>query len=288
MEHTDPLRRLCPRLRDSSELVIVVAHPDDEVIGAGGQLPRWPKAHLVHITDGAPANLADAQRLGFGSRECYAQARRRELEMALAVAGLTPGQSRCLGVTDQQSALQLPSIVGELLDILHELSPTAVLTHPYEGGHPDHDSTAFAVHAACRCLWSRQRLAPTIIEMTSYHNRSGIMQPREFLPRAGVLEITAPLTDSERVLKRRLFDQFSSQQNVLCWFPIDIERFRRAPVYNFFQPPHGGKLYYELFDWGMTGDRWRQLARKCADDLGLGIFEAAVGANSSELGWARD
>ncbi|HYG35829.1 MAG TPA: hypothetical protein VEC99_13645, partial [Clostridia bacterium] len=32
-------------------LTVIVAHPDDEVIGAGAQLPRWKKAQLVQVTD---------------------------------------------------------------------------------------------------------------------------------------------------------------------------------------------------------------------------------------------
>jgi hypothetical protein len=36
--------------------------------------------------------------------------------------------------------------------------------------------------------------------------------------------------------------------------------FRPAPDYDFSQPPHSGKLYYEHFDWGMSGERWRLFA----------------------------
>ena len=35
-------------------------------------------------------------------------------------------------------------------------------------------------------------------------------------------------------------------------FPIAIERFRPAPDYDFTQPPHEGRLFYENYDWGMT------------------------------------
>jgi hypothetical protein len=51
-------------------------------------------------------------------------------------------------------------------------------------------------------------------------------------------------------------------------FPVDEERFRAAPVYDFSQPPHAGKLLYEHFNWGMTGERWRSLAAGAAQALG--------------------
>ncbi len=270
---TDLLSRLCPGLRSSAELLVVVAHPDDEVIGAGGQLPQWGDGAFVYVTDGAPANMSDARAAGFNCRADYARARRSESEAALALAGIAARQLRHLGYGDQESTLHLDQIVSDLRQTIEAVKPMAVLTHPYEGGHPDHDSTAFAVHAACQLLRA-QELAPTILEFTCYHNRAGIMQTREFLPRAGVPIQTDLLDEAQCILKRRMFDCFESQQHVLQWFPIDVERFRVAPRYDFSQPPHPGKLYYELFDWGMTGERWRELARNATFKLGLDLLSS--------------
>ena len=33
-----------------------------------------------------------------------------------------------------------------------------------------------------------------------------------------------------------------------------------APDYDFSEPPHSGKLWYECMGWPMTGVRWRELA----------------------------
>jgi LmbE family N-acetylglucosaminyl deacetylase len=35
-------------------------------------------------------------------------------------------------------------------DVIRSLSPDGVITHPHEGGHPDHDATALAVRPGCR------------------------------------------------------------------------------------------------------------------------------------------
>ena len=40
-----------------------------------------------------------------------------------------------------------------------------VITHPYEGGHPDHDACAFAARAAVRHSANKAKL----MEFTSYH-----------------------------------------------------------------------------------------------------------------------
>lgn len=112
-----------------AHVLFVVAHPHDEVIGAGGSLlSHFEHSKVVYVTDGAPANMLDAQRAGFVAK------------MNTRTPGVKNPLKRC---------------------------------------------------------------------------RS---------------------------------------------FPIDVERFREAPEYDFTQPPHEGRLHYEYFDWGMTGDRWRSLA----------------------------
>jgi hypothetical protein len=61
----------------------------------------------------------------------------------------------------------------------------------------------------------------------------------------------------------------ASQQRVLAPFATDVERFRPAPAYDFTRPPNGGRLYYERYAWGMTGERWRTLANDALKQLEL-------------------
>jgi len=257
------------RAGPASLVVIIVAHADDEVLGVGAQLQKLRRTSFVHVTDGSPINLCDAARLGFKSRKAYADARRKELLTALALAGINPTQSQQLGFVDQEASFHLPQMTLEVMKIIRELRPEAILTHPYEGGHPDHDATAFAVHAACRLLNKQGTLSPAIIEMAFYHNRGGTMVTSSFLPGGAGAATTIELSEPERAFKQRLMDCHVTQQMTLKSFSIRIERFRSAPVYDFTQAPHEGKLHYELFDWGMTGVPWRELARQALITLGL-------------------
>jgi LmbE family N-acetylglucosaminyl deacetylase len=225
--------------------------------------------HIIHVTDGAPRNLLDARALGFATREAYALARREELLAALALAGLDTVALYSLKVADQEASLSLPELTCKLLKIFDELRPAVVVTHPYEGGHPDHDATAFAVHCATHLLQQRHGFSPALIELTSYHNDRGRMVSGQFLQRDEYTITTLPLTDAARAFKRRLFACFTTQKRVLSEFGFECERFRPAPSYDFTQPPHPGTLYYEQFDWGMDGQRWRTLASGALAKLGI-------------------
>jgi LmbE family N-acetylglucosaminyl deacetylase len=247
-------------------VAIVAAHPDDETAGAGGLLPRMSNPLIVTITNGGPRNSEYALAAGYQWNDDYVKARRQELLNALEVAGVRETQSRMLGVYDQEASLHMVDIARRVVEMLSEAGVGAVLTHPYEGGHPDHDAAAFAVHAACALLTA----PPRIYEFTSYHaaSASGGMEVGHFLPGEEHGQ-TITLTEKERERKSRMIECFATQAQMLSRFPIDMERFRGAPVYDFTQPPHTGKLFYENFEWGMEGDRWRALAEDAMESLGL-------------------
>jgi LmbE family N-acetylglucosaminyl deacetylase len=256
------------RERHGAGLTIVVAHPDDEVLGAGAQLPDWPAARFIHVTDGAPADLWDATLAGFCTREDYARERRRELRQALEIAGLQNPERVNLRLADQEVSLGLTALSLKLQRVFSSTECNLVLTHPYEGGHPDHDSTAFALHCAVQRM-GRAGSRPVILEMSSYFNRAGIMATGEFLPGSGPPPSKWALNQEQREFKQRLLRAFATQRKVLEHFPVNQECFRLAPDYNFRQPPHPGRLYYEMFDWGMSGERWRRLAEEALEQLTL-------------------
>ena len=142
--------------------------------------------------------------------------------------------------------------------LIGELRPDIVVTHAYEGGHPDHDSAAVVAKIATSLF--DDRIPPALLEMTSYHARDGRCVTGEFLDSGSSPELCFELSSDDHDRKRKMMDAHASQRLVLQSFAIDRERVRPAPEYNFSEPPHEGKLWYECMGWPMTGARWRQLA----------------------------
>jgi LmbE family N-acetylglucosaminyl deacetylase len=245
--------------------LVIVAHPDDEVIGMGAQLQRLKNATLLHITDGAPKNPEDAKNAGYYSASDYANARRRELENALHIAGASLSNTLELKVRDQEASLELGGITEAVRRITSEIRPRVVFTHPYEGGHPDHDATAFAVHAAC----ARLPRPPCIIEMTSYHWECSRMVTGKFLTSHSREIWTAFLNPEELKIKRLMFNCFKTQEPVLRAFRIDAERFRVAPRYDFSTPPHPGTLYGSHNQFGITARFFNSLAQATLVENGI-------------------
>lgn len=248
---------------------IVAAHPDDEIIGATSVLLRGGGDNaIVHVTDGAPRNLRYARAAGFGSRAEYARARRSELSAALSHAGIGPECCHQLWVVDQEAIFELERVTRRLTAIFWHQAPSRVITHAYEGGHPDHDAVALAVHAAVRLIDRGGGVAPAIVEMTSYHAGPDGIETGAFLGTDPPATAIA-LGTHERVVKRAMLDCFATQQQMLMQFGTECELFRSAPQYCFIDASHPGPLFYEQSDWGVDGRTWREHAARTLSSLNL-------------------
>lgn len=215
--------------------VIVAAHPDDETVSCAAVLTRARDVRLVHLTGDHP--------------------RRMERTQAFAAAGwywpILDGDA--LDGAACQSLTTLSRLVAEAL-----ADADVVWTHPYEGGHLDHDTAAYLVQQACA---GRPMIR---MEFASYYSRG---EKRDvygrFVPHRGAPEVTVALRPKTLVRKRAALAAYVSQAHILKKFPIGSETYRIAPVYDFTQPAPGVESLWDRKGYQPTSSTWRGKVAAC-------------------------
>lgn len=250
---------------DAARVAVVVAHPDDETIACGGLLARLDGVNVIVATDGAPQDGRDARRAGFATIADYAEARARELEAALGLAGIGPDAIRRLGFPDQGAAQALARLTRAIQTLIDGLGIETVLTHAYEGGHPDHDAVAFAVAAAAE----RARRPIEVIEMPLYHEGADGSVVQRFTD-VGPCEVVQELDAASRALKARMLAAHATQRETLQPFGTATERFRPARPRNFHALPNRGRVAWAERGFGLDPRLWPVMVRRALAELDQG------------------
>lgn len=229
--------------------LMLVAHPDDEVIAFAGLMQKMKKAIVVFATDGAPRDSYFWQ--SYGSRDQYAEVRRQEARQALSVVGAQPlflSDHTEGGIVDQELFRRLPEAIKALEQVVDTMAPDALLTMAYEGGHPDHDACSFI-------CWhiSRRKKIPAWESPLYHRDRDGSSLVQMF-PRSLGTEINYELEAESLQKKLDMFHTYKSQKLTLDSFRPGTEQFRPMADYDFTRRPLPWKLNYELWQWPMTGD----------------------------------
>ncbi len=253
-------------LNAATRCAVIIAHPADEIVGAGCLISKLVEVTILHVTNGAAHVPDDAVKAGVKDPSEYAHVRRQECLSALAIAHVPADRVVELNFPDHFASLHLTDLTRRIAAFLQHSGADIVVTHPYEGGHPDHDATAFATHSALRLMEDNGLRPPVLFEMALHPSPDFKAKVPEFLGSAG--ETTTLLLDERAIeLKRRMFECFETQRETLDLSPLGPERFRKQLVYDFAAPPNGGRPYYESFEWAPSGKEWESLARQALADL---------------------
>jgi LmbE family N-acetylglucosaminyl deacetylase len=124
-------------------VLVLAAHPDDEILGAGGTLVGHARAgdevHAVVVSEGAGSRYGDGM-----ADELRAQGRRASAEMGFA-------SLRFEALPDQRlETLPLIELTQRLEAVVDDVRPDTVYTHFPEDVNNDHRVVARAAWTACR------------------------------------------------------------------------------------------------------------------------------------------
>ncbi|MBU1191897.1 MAG: PIG-L family deacetylase [Gammaproteobacteria bacterium] len=129
----------------SDNVLVVAAHPDDEVLGCGATIARHTAAgdrvHILILADGVGARQ--------GNHGNTSQTRVRAAEAAAAI--LRAEQPRLLDLPDNRlDSMPLLNIVQRVEAVMTEVQPKILYTHHAGDLNIDHRITHQAVMTACR------------------------------------------------------------------------------------------------------------------------------------------
>lgn len=205
------------RLIDAPALLLV-AHSDDEVLGCSVAMRQLRRLRLVHATDGS------------GGDEAAAAERLREVMAAVGALGLQPNMAP-YGLPDGSLIKHARSLADALAAWLPETA--LLITHAYEGGHPDHDACALAAQLACAREAERSGRRVARLEFAIYARGDGQIRTNAFPADATPAATVLKLSSEEKMRKLRALAAFVSQRHVVERFPLDTEALRVAPEHDF-------------------------------------------------------
>jgi LmbE family N-acetylglucosaminyl deacetylase len=225
--------------------LLLVAHPDDEVLGASIVLTLASKLHLAHATNGAPAGVGDQGKVS--------DARFAELDMALGILGAAPSQSTRFDFTDGTLVDHAAALSEALMPVV--ANSEVVITHAFEGGHPDHDACALALHLACQRVALSKGHHVAQLEFAIYARDGDRIVTNSFPADPAVVA----LTEAEKSRKGSALEAFRSQQSVIEHFKLHHESLRATPIHDFAEPREPGKTLFAAADPDRER-RWREAA----------------------------
>lgn len=213
-----------------------------------------------------------AYRAGCKNQKEYASMRLKELSDALSICDFNRDDHFVLNGVDLKVIDSLYSLIIQVIHLIRRIRPSVVLTHSYEGGHPDHDCASFIVSKALKVLSvSMGYTNIRHLEFSGYHEHNNLIETGTFKIGSGII-ITVSLPEYNKCLKKMMIDCFVSQKEMLSIFNIEKEVFRIAPVYDFSRPPHNGKLLYEIMDWGMSSSKWRAVVEQVSQEIDRNFY----------------
>ncbi len=131
-------------------VLVVAAHPDDEVLGCGGTLARLAsegrQVHVLLMADGETSRSSHSQSPAGSDRVA---GRRVAAQVACKTLGVTSLQMLTLP-DNRMDSLDLLDVVQQIETVVHRLRPSLLLTHHAGDVNVDHRIVHDAVLAASR------------------------------------------------------------------------------------------------------------------------------------------
>lgn len=226
-------RNFPPSIGRKGGILVIAAHQDDEVLGLGLTLIKHRNhgdpVTVVFTTNGAGGNWKESSAV----KRAVSAARFDEACDALAVIGIDPARIACLGFPDGGLHRYIPEASDDIATLIRVIAPHRTYVHAIEGGHLDHDVTAFIVQDVS----ARMRLE-TVFEWAEYNSEVPGGHPisdARFASDPYVPDFecaSTPFDQNEMTSKQEMLARYPSQAISIRYYPFCSEILRKArPVH---------------------------------------------------------
>lgn len=222
-------------------ILILVAHPDDEVVACAASIKRarddGAAVSALYLTNGCIARetLWPWQRSRYGKNVTR---RRTEAENAATALGILPVG---WGTRPARALWQeLPAVCEEVETAFRAYRPDQIWVPAYEGGNPDHD--------ALNAIGFKFKTRVSVLEFAEYTFFGGRVQSQKFIAPDETTRIV-PLSPDEQRAKHAALRLYASEQSNLSSIGVEQESYRPVATYDYARPPHQGTLWYTRFQW---------------------------------------
>ncbi len=161
-----------------NKVLVIAAHPDDEVLGCGGTIARHAangdQVHIIIMADGVAAR-----------GETAAEARYAAAGKAATVLGAQPPQFQSWP-DNQMDSIPLLAIAQKLEAEIAKINPKMIYTHHAGDLNIDHQLTHQAVMTACRPLPMSSIREIRCFEVLSATEWASPSQQQAFIPNCAV------------------------------------------------------------------------------------------------------
>ena len=222
-------------------LLILVPHPDDEVVGCAALIGRARAAGAQVFTLLLTTGIPPIECLWPWERARYRDrinARLSEFDRCAHLLHI--GEAGRLAIASRTLKDNLPDAYGLIRDALETIRPHMMWAPAYEGGHQDHDTANF--------LASLFRDRVDVWEFSEYTFWGGKVRCNWFAE-TGPATMFVDLTAEERATKRALLDQYASERGNLRHVECDREVVRPMLEHDYGAPSHPPPLFYQRFQW---------------------------------------
>lgn len=210
------------------KVAFISPHPDDVELCCGilikHLISSGVKVYYFCVTDGAPSPevLSITKRLSVldnYDQLTYKTIRRQETIKALNILGVNLARIEFFDWPDLECYKHIPGIIQSFYNIMKDAD--GIFCCPFEGGHPDHDITRFALAVASNQI----NYSGHIFEYASYNNRG-----YQIFQKDSLCSFTINVNSQEQKIKQQITQIFVSQKKEMEQFRTDVERFRQTGV----------------------------------------------------------